>query len=90
MVTPLDAESDDTIRLEGDDTMPIAIIGIGFRGPADATNVEKFYKMISEAREAWSPVPKEKWNHNAFYHPDANRNGTVRLQYSLFSILTFD
>ena len=90
MVTPLGAESDGTIRIKGDDTMPIAVIGIGFRGPADATNVEKFYKMISEAREAWSPVPKEKWNHHAFYHPDSNRNGTVRPQYSLLSIMTFD
>ena len=59
------------------DTMPIAVVGIGFRGPGDATNVENFWNMILQAREAWSLVPKEKWNNSAFYHPDANRNGTV-------------
>ena len=61
----------------GHGTMPIAVVGIGFRGPGEATNVEKFWNMILQAREAWSPVPKEKWNNDAFYHPDASRNGTV-------------
>ena len=79
-----------TNNMEKDETMPIAIIGIGFRGPADATNVENFYNMLSEAREAWSSVPKRKWNHDAFYHPDPNRNGTVCLHLSYLSILTFD
>ena len=59
------------------DTMPIAVVGIGFRGPGEATSVENFWNMILQAREAWSPVPKEKWNNDAFYHPDASRNGTV-------------
>lgn len=59
------------------EVMPIAVIGMAFRGPGDATNVERLWKMISETREAWSLVPKQKWNNEAFYHPDANRNGTV-------------
>lgn len=57
--------------------MPIAVVGLGFRGPGDATDVESLYRMILEAREAWSPVPKSKWNNDAFYHPEANHNGTV-------------
>ena len=65
------------LALHGSDTMPIAVVGIGFRGPGEATSVEKFWNMILQAREAWSPVPKEKWNNDAFYHPDASRNGTV-------------
>ena len=57
--------------------MPIAVTGMAFRGPGDATSVEKLWNMVSEKREAWSLVPKQKWNNEAFYHPDANRNGTV-------------
>ncbi|KAL9616313.1 MAG: hypothetical protein Q9160_008808 [Pyrenula sp. 1 TL-2023] len=56
--------------------MPIAIIGMAFRGPGDATNIERFCEIISEGREAWNPVPKAKWNNEAFYHPDPSRNGT--------------
>lgn len=63
--------------LDGDAVMPIAIVGIGFRGPGDATNVENLWKMISEKRESWSKIPKDRWNHDAFYHPDPNRHGTV-------------
>lgn len=62
---------------EDGEVTPIAVVGIGFRGPKDATNVERFWKLISEGREAWGLVPKEKWNNEAFYHPDSNRNGTV-------------
>ena len=61
----------------GDASMPIAIVGMGFRGPGDAVTVEKLWQMISEGRESRVKIPKERWNHEAFYHPDANRNGTV-------------
>ena len=57
--------------------MPIAVIGVGFRGPGDAINVEAFYELLAEARQAWSPIPKEKWNAEAHYHPDGMRNGSV-------------
>jgi hypothetical protein len=57
--------------------MPITGIGIGFGGRGDAKDIESFYKLILEAREAWSPVPKPKWIHEGFYHPDPNRNGTA-------------
>jgi acyl transferase domain-containing protein len=70
-------------HLNGNTTMPIAIVGMGFRGPGDATNVENLWKMMSEGRESWSKIPKEKWNHEAFYHPDANRHGTVGCTFRL-------
>lgn len=57
--------------------IPIAIVGMGFRGPGDASNVEKLWDMILEGREAWSRIPASKWNHSAFYHPDYARHGTV-------------
>lgn len=65
--------------LSRDKSMPIAVIGMGFRGPADATNVERLWKMILESREAWGPIPKARWNNSAFYHPDNTRHGTVSL-----------
>ena len=58
--------------------MPIAVVGMSFRGPADATSVESLWRMIYEKREGWSPIPKEKWNNDAFYHPDNKRHGSVR------------
>lgn len=64
-------------RNKGNDAMPIAIVGMGYRGPGDATNIQNLYKLIAEAREAWSPMAESRWTPDAFYHPDALRNGTV-------------
>lgn len=59
-------------------SLPIAVVGMGFRGPGDATDVHKLWKMILEQREGWKPIPEERWNNKAFYHPDHTRHGTVR------------
>lgn len=59
-----------------DKMMPIAVVGMSMRGPGDATSVDGLFKMVSEAREGWSKIPKDRWNNDAFYHPDASRHGT--------------
>lgn len=74
-------DTDDGSIPSRDKSMPIAVIGMGFRGPADATNVENLWKMILEGREGWKPIPKTKWNNSAFYHPDNARHGTVSLDF---------
>ncbi len=61
-----------------DQTMPIAIIGMGCRFPGDATDPEKLWEMCSQSRDAWSEIPAEKFNLKAFYHPDPERSGSVR------------
>ncbi|GIJ86709.1 polyketide synthase [Aspergillus pseudoviridinutans] len=63
-----------------DASMPIAIIGMGFRGSGDASSVEKLWKMILEGREAWNQIPESRWNSHAFYHPDHARHGTINVQ----------
>lgn len=67
--------------LSHDALMPIAVIGMGFRGPADATSPEKLWKMILEGREGWRPIPESRWNNSAFYHPDNARHGTVSFRF---------
>jgi hypothetical protein len=74
---PSEGPHDDLSILMEDASMPIAVIGMGFRGPADATDTNRLWQMMVEKREAWSPVPKERWNSKAFYHPDHARHGTV-------------
>ena len=72
-----ESPSDDLVYLAMDKSMPIAIVGIGFRGPGEATDVEKLSEMILAGREAWSPIPEERWNTTGFYHPDHSQHGTV-------------
>ncbi|KAJ5605451.1 hypothetical protein N7510_008232, partial [Penicillium lagena] len=72
--------SDELACLAVDKSMPIAIVGIGFRGPGEATNVEKLSEMILTGREAWTPIPAERWNNAGFYHPDHGRHGTINVE----------
>lgn len=74
---PTSLDRDDLSILSEDLCMPIAIVGVGFRGPGSASNVKQLWTMILEGREAWSPIPKSRWNNDAFYHPDHSRHGTV-------------
>lgn len=73
-----DAPVDELSILAADATMPIAIVGMGFRGPGDARNVQDLWEMIMDRREGWKPIPKSRWNNEAFYHPDNAHHGTVR------------
>ena len=82
------AESQESSEMGGpatleDKSMPIAIVGIGFRGPGDAISVDNLFSMISEGREGRSQIPKERWNNEAFYHPNPARNGTVSPSQSI-------
>uniref|UniRef100_A0A4E9E756 Uncharacterized protein n=1 Tax=Gibberella zeae TaxID=5518 RepID=A0A4E9E756_GIBZA len=57
---------------------PVAIIGIGLRGPGDASDPEKFWEMLLDARSARSEIPKDRYNVDGFYHPDPERLGSIQ------------
>ncbi|HEY4813046.1 MAG TPA: type I polyketide synthase, partial [Chthoniobacterales bacterium] len=46
---------------------PVAIIGIGCRFPGGVNDVESFWKLLVEAREAVSDVPSDRWNIERFF-----------------------
>ena len=56
---------------------PIAIIGIGCRLPGGVTDTEKLWDLLVDGRNTWSAVPDERFNEEAFYHPDPDHNGTT-------------
>lgn len=58
---------------------PIAVIGLDLKFPGDATTPEAFFDMLLEGRSARTEVPKDRFNIDAFYHPDQERAGAVSL-----------
>ncbi|MFZ9748078.1 MAG: type I polyketide synthase, partial [Opitutaceae bacterium] len=50
----------------------IAIIGVAGRYPG-AENLEDFWRLLREGREAVTEVPAERWDVNAFHDPDPAR-----------------
>lgn len=50
-------------------TEPIAVIGMGCRFPG-AKDPESFWQLLRTGTDAISEVPRERWERDAFYHPD--------------------
>lgn len=59
------------------DEDPVVIVGMGCRYPGTATSPEKFWDMVSNARSAHGKVPANRFNVDAYYHPNADRQGAV-------------
>ena len=64
--------------IASDKSMPIAVVGVSCRFPGEATNPQSFWDMITEGRDAWSPIPKDRFNADAWWHPNGERQGSVR------------
>ncbi|KAH7398011.1 putative polyketide synthase [Cadophora sp. MPI-SDFR-AT-0126] len=64
--------------------IPIAIIGIGCRYPGGATDPEKLWEVLSTQQGVWTPVPKERFDQDAYYHPDTARCGTSNVRGAHF------
>lgn len=56
---------------------PLAIVGLAFEFPQEATSEEAFWQMLRDARSASTDFPKDRLNIDAFYHPDESRTGSV-------------
>ncbi|MEM6822654.1 MAG: beta-ketoacyl synthase N-terminal-like domain-containing protein, partial [Verrucomicrobiota bacterium] len=63
-----------TGRLE---TSPIAIVGIGCRFPGGASTPDRYWRMLSEGKDAIVQVPEDRWDIRKFYDPDPNKPGKV-------------
>ncbi|PNY28266.1 Polyketide synthase [Tolypocladium capitatum] len=50
---------------------PIAIIGLGCRFPGDASNPSKFWDMLKDGRDGYTPKTS-RYNEDAFHHPGRN------------------
>ncbi|RAH60136.1 polyketide synthase [Aspergillus piperis CBS 112811] len=56
---------------------PIAIIGIGCRLPGQASSPSKLWDLLINNATGYGPVPPSRFNAAAYYHPDADRPGSI-------------
>ena len=54
---------------------PIAIIGIGCRFPGGVNDIESFWKLLVEGREAVIDVPPDRWNIQRFFDAEPGLAG---------------
>ncbi|KAJ5155042.1 uncharacterized protein N7500_010481 [Penicillium coprophilum] len=65
-------------------TEPVAIIGTGCRFPGGAFSPAKLWELLQAPRDIARKVPANRFNINAFYHPDGDHHGTTNVQESYF------
>ena len=57
---------------------PTAIVGMACRLPG-AKSPDQLWKNIVEQKDVQRKMPKDRFNVDAFYHPDGANKGTVCL-----------
>lgn len=77
----------------GTAAVPLAVIGLSFEFPGDATSEPGFWEMIHQGKCASSEFPADRLNIDAFYHPDRERPSTFPVRGGHFlksDIAAFD
>ena len=70
----------------------IAIVGVGMRLPGGANDLESFWRMLEEGRDALQEVPRERFDLSAHYNanPDAEEGSYVRSASLVSDVEGFD
>ncbi|RYO81821.1 hypothetical protein DL764_009709 [Monosporascus ibericus] len=64
--------------------MPLAIVGVAFEFPQEATSMERFWQMVQDGRTASTEFPSSRLNIDAFYHPDQERPSSIPVRCGNF------
>ena len=57
-------------------TFPIALVGLACRFPG-AANVAEFWSLLKAGKDAVTEIPNDRWDVDAFYHPDPAKPGKM-------------
>ena len=70
---------------------PIAVVGFACRFPG-ANDIESFWELLREGRDAIGEVPENRWDIDAYFDPDPDRPGhmAVRAGGFLADVAGFD
>ncbi|KAL9639494.1 MAG: hypothetical protein Q9204_001069 [Flavoplaca sp. TL-2023a] len=72
---------------------PVAIVGLSFGFPGDATSSEAFWELLMTRRGTATKFPESRSSISSIYHPDQSRKGQVSIQKAHFlqqDIAAFD
>lgn len=63
---------------------PIVVIGSACRLPGATNTPSKLWSLLRQPRDLGSEVPKDRFNIDAFYHPDGPRKGRTNARHGYF------
>ncbi|KAK9774856.1 putative Beta-ketoacyl synthase domain-containing protein [Seiridium cardinale] len=63
---------------------PIAVVGSACRLPGGIDTPSKLWDLLSNPKDLQSEVPPDRFNIDAFYHPDGNHHGRTNARHGYF------
>jgi len=63
---------------------PVAIIGLGLRFPADVTDADSFWRLLSDGVDAITEIPPTRWRLEDFYDADVSQSGKMITRHGSF------
>jgi microcystin synthetase protein McyD len=63
---------------------PIVIVGMGCRFPGEAKNLQAFWELLEQGREAVSEIKPDRWDQATWYDADPNAIGKIYAPYGAF------
>jgi acyl transferase domain-containing protein/NAD(P)-dependent dehydrogenase (short-subunit alcohol dehydrogenase family)/acyl carrier protein len=63
---------------------PIAIVGMGCRFPGGVNNPSQYWDLLINKTDAIREIPKDRWDIDAFYDPDASKPGKISTRWGGF------
>ena len=70
--------------VERERSEPLAIVGMGCRFPGGANDPESLWTMLHDGVDAIREVPSDRWDVDAFYHPDPDMSGRMATRWGGF------
>ncbi|KAI0143582.1 putative polyketide synthase [Xylariaceae sp. FL1272] len=70
---------------------PIAVVGLSYRAPG--IHRTGLWEFLAKAQSAWSKIPSDRFDADAYYYPDREKGGTIAAQGGHFlpgDIYSFD
>ncbi|MDZ8138071.1 MAG: SDR family NAD(P)-dependent oxidoreductase [Nostoc sp. DedQUE04] len=63
---------------------PIVIVGMACRFPGGADDLESFWQLLEQGKDAVREVPGDRWDIQEWYHPDPDTPGKIYSPYGAF------
>ncbi|KAI9163194.1 Lovastatin nonaketide synthase mokA [Paramyrothecium foliicola] len=63
---------------------PIVIVGSACRFPGSVDSPSKLWDLLREPKDLQSEVPKDRFNIDAFYHPNGSHHGRTNARHGYF------
>ena len=70
--------------LEGSAPEPLAVVGLGCRFPGGADSPAAFWELLRRGDDAITEVPRDRWDVDAYYHPDPDMPGKMATRFGGF------